>query len=84
MHVKPKKHLGQHFLKNPEICERIAASMTGYGEYKTILEIGPGTGALTAWLLKLNQFTTHVAEIDSESVDYLRAYYPELRERIIT
>lgn len=84
MHVKPKKHLGQHFLRNPEICERIAAAMTGYGNYNTILEIGPGTGALTAWLLKLKTYTTYVAEIDTESVDYLRAYYPELRDRIIT
>lgn len=84
MYVKPKKHLGQHFLKNSAICEDIAMALTGYGEYKIVLEIGPGTGALTSKLLNRKEFTTYVAEIDTESVDYLNAYYPELRERIIT
>jgi 16S rRNA (adenine1518-N6/adenine1519-N6)-dimethyltransferase len=83
MYVKPKKHLGQHFLKNPEICENIAAALTGYGDYKDILEIGPGTGALTSFLLRRKEFHTKVAEIDQESITYLRAYFPELRENII-
>jgi len=83
MYVKPKKHLGQHFLKNPEICERIAAALSGFGGYTDILEIGPGTGALTSFLLKRSEFKTKVAEIDSESITYLNAFYPELRGHII-
>jgi len=83
MYVRPKKHLGQHFLKNPEICERIAAALTGFGGYTDILEIGPGTGALTSFLLNRTEFKTKVAEIDGESITYLNAYYPELRGNII-
>ena len=69
MNVKPKKALGQHFLKNPEICERIAQAILVHGDYKTVLEIGPGMGALTQYLLERNEFKTHVVEIDRESVD---------------
>jgi 16S rRNA (adenine1518-N6/adenine1519-N6)-dimethyltransferase len=83
MYVRPKKHLGQHILKNPEICERIAAALTGFRGYTDILEIGPGTGALTSFLLKRTEFKTKVAEIDGESITYLNAYYPELRGNII-
>ncbi|MFM7728295.1 MAG: rRNA adenine N-6-methyltransferase family protein, partial [Flavobacteriales bacterium] len=52
MSVKPKKALGQHFLKNSEICERIANAITLHGDYKKVLEIGPGMGALTHYLLE--------------------------------
>lgn len=83
MYVRPKKHLGQHFLKNPEICQRIAAELTGYGDYQQIIEIGPGTGALTSYLLKLEKYKVQVAEIDEESITYLNAFYPELRGHII-
>ncbi|MEZ4800596.1 MAG: 16S rRNA (adenine(1518)-N(6)/adenine(1519)-N(6))-dimethyltransferase RsmA [Flavobacteriales bacterium] len=83
MYVRPKKHLGQHFLKNPEICQRIAAELTGYGDYNQIIEIGPGTGALTSYLLKLEKYKVQVAEIDEESITYLNAFYPELRGNII-
>ena len=82
MYVKPKKHLGQHFLKNASIAERIAHSLTGHGHYATLIEIGPGTGALTQHLLKL-PYTTWVSEIDIESIAYLHQHYPELRPRIL-
>jgi 16S rRNA A1518/A1519 N6-dimethyltransferase RsmA/KsgA/DIM1 with predicted DNA glycosylase/AP lyase activity len=52
MYVKPKKHLGQHFLINPAIAHDIAHALTGHGGYDSIIEIGPGTGALTH-LMKL-------------------------------
>jgi 16S rRNA (adenine1518-N6/adenine1519-N6)-dimethyltransferase len=83
MYVKPKKALGQHFLKNEEICERIAQELTVHGSYKKLLEIGPGTGALTKYLLQRKEFETTVVEIDRESVDYLNIHFPELRGRIL-
>jgi len=81
-YVKPKKGLGQHFLKNEEICERIANAITLHGGYNQVLEIGPGMGALTKYLLARDAFVTHVVEIDRESVDYLQVHMGALRGRI--
>ncbi len=82
MSVKAKKHLGQHFLTDENIAKKIADSLTG-NTYNDVLEIGPGMGVLTKYLLK-KDFTTHVIEIDTESVDYLKAHYLNLAERIIS
>lgn len=82
MSVRAKKHLGQHFLKNEQIAQNIANSLTEKG-YKNVLEIGPGMGVLTKYLLK-KKFKTYVIEIDTESVDYLKASYLNLTERIIS
>lgn len=79
--VKAKKHLGQHFLTDETIAEKIADSLT-YKGYKHVLEIGPGMGVLTKYLLK-KDITTHVIEIDTESVEYLKANYLHLADRII-
>ncbi len=79
--VRPKKHLGQHFLTNTGVAEKIAASLTGHGNYQRLLEIGPGTGALTRHLLPL-PYELHVAEIDGESVVYLNEHYPALSGRV--
>lgn len=84
MSVKPKKHLGQHFLNDESVSERIAAQMDGFSEVKNLLEIGPGMGALTKHLLKKDAFITHVVEIDLESVAYLKKHYPQLGDRIYT
>ena len=51
MYVRAKKHLGQHFLKEDSIAERIAHSLTGHGGYSHLVEVGPGTGALTKHLM---------------------------------
>jgi 16S rRNA (adenine1518-N6/adenine1519-N6)-dimethyltransferase len=83
MNVRPKKELGQHFLKNPEICLRIAGELTLHGNYNKVLEIGPGTGALTTFLLERKEFETSVIEIDEESIAYLKVRFPELKSRII-
>ncbi|MDZ4822215.1 MAG: 16S rRNA (adenine(1518)-N(6)/adenine(1519)-N(6))-dimethyltransferase RsmA [Flavobacteriales bacterium] len=83
MKVRPKKSLGQHFLKNDAISARIAGSLTGHGGYKQILEIGPGMGALTRHLLELESFSLVVVELDRESVPYLKENFPELKDRII-
>jgi 16S rRNA (adenine1518-N6/adenine1519-N6)-dimethyltransferase len=75
--VKAKKGLGQHFLKDNEIASRIAGSLTGEG-YDTVLEIGPGMGILTGFLLERNFKDFRVIEIDNESVHYLREKFPRL------
>lgn len=82
MSVRAKKHLGQHFLNDEHISQQIANSLIGEN-YKNILEIGPGMGVLTKYLLK-KKYTTHVIEIDTESVEYLKAHYLNLADRIIS
>ena len=82
MSVKAKKHLGQHFLKDENIAKKIADSLSEKG-YDTVLEIGPGMGVLTKYLLQ-NDYTTYVIEIDKESVEYLQVHYLNLTDRIIS
>ncbi len=82
MSVRAKKHLGQHFLKDEQIAQNIADSLTEKG-YKTVLEIGPGMGVLTKYILK-KDLVVHVIEIDTESVEYLKANYLNLADRIIS
>ncbi len=81
MSVRAKKHLGQHFLNDEQIAQDIANSLTEKG-YKNVLEIGPGMGVLTKYLLK-KKLKTHVIEIDTESVEYLKAHYLNLANNII-
>jgi len=82
MSVRAKKHLGQHFLKDEQIAQNIADSLTENG-YKNVLEIGPGMGVLTKYLLK-KPLNVHVIEIDMESVEYLKANYLNLADKIIS
>ena len=82
MSVKAKKHLGQHFLTDELIAQQIADSLTEKG-YKNVLEIGPGMGVLTKYLLK-KSLNIHVIEIDTESVEYLKANYLNLADNIIS
>lgn len=79
--VYAKKNLGQHFLKDREIARKISESLTGQG-YDSVLEIGPGTGVLTEFLLGRNFPDFRVIEIDNESVHYLREHFPKLKEII--
>ncbi len=81
MSVRAKKHLGQHFLRDENIAKKIADTLS-LNTYTNVLEIGPGMGVLTKYLLE-KPFTTYVIEIDSESVAYLKAHYLNLSERII-
>lgn len=76
--VTPKKHLGQHFLTDLSYAEDIAKALSLHGGYQLVLEIGPGTGALTQFLVTNTDFQTEVVEIDRESVVYLREHYPNL------
>ena len=81
MKVKAKKYLGQHFLNDENIAKKIADSLSLEG-YKNILEIGPGMGVLTKYLLQKDTLI-YVIEIDRESVAYLQANYLNLAPRII-
>jgi 16S rRNA (adenine1518-N6/adenine1519-N6)-dimethyltransferase len=80
--VKAKKHLGQHFLKDESIAKAIADTLSLEG-YNDVLEIGPGMGVLTKYLLD-KPTNTYVIEIDTESVGYLDANYPKLKDKIIS
>lgn len=80
--VKAKKHLGQHFLKDETIAKDIADTLSLVG-YNDVLEIGPGMGVLTKYLLD-KPINTFVIEIDTESVAYLDENYPKLKDKIIS
>ena len=73
MKVKAKKHLGQHFLNDENIARDIAEGLTWEG-YDRVLEIGPGMGVLTKYILQAKK-NIEVVEIDTESVEYLKEYY---------
>jgi dimethyladenosine transferase len=79
--VKPKKSLGQHFLKDMDVARRIADTLSGYPDLP-VLEVGPGTGVLTQFLIQDKRDLT-VVELDRESIDYLNGHFPELEGRII-
>ena len=79
--VRAKKHLGQHFLKDLGIARDIAHSLS-LNNYSKVLEVGPGMGVLTQFLIPLNT-ETFVIEIDKESVSYLKKHYPELDNHLI-
>ena len=79
--VKPKKYLGQHFLKDKNIAEKIVNALDSE-QIKDVVEIGAGTGILTEFLLK-KDFLLHIIEIDKESTDYLRQHFPELGNRLL-
>ncbi len=79
--VKPKKNLGQHFLTDLNIARQIADTVDVYPEIP-VLEIGPGMGVLTQYLVTKNREVKAV-EIDSESVAYLHENFPKLRDNII-
>jgi 16S rRNA (adenine1518-N6/adenine1519-N6)-dimethyltransferase len=79
MSVRPKKHLGQHFLTDKNTCEKIANTFSGHNGCNRILEIGPGTGALTEYLLGKENLDVQVIDVDRESIAYLKEHFPKLR-----
>jgi len=81
--VRPKKHLGQHFLHDNHIAQRIVDTLQASG-YDKILEIGPGTGILTTLLLqRFGEKAVHVIDIDRDSIAWLREYLPLPASHII-
>jgi len=81
--VKPKKHLGQHFLTDMNAAANTAKALTKHQAYSKVLEVGPGTGVLTQFLLEREDLETYVVEIDRESVAYLKLHFEELKPRLI-
>jgi len=81
--VRAKKNLGQHFLKDNEVALKIVESLQD-NKIGKVLEIGPGMGVLTQFLLQNKTYETSVVEIDRESVEYLNQHFPELKDRIIS
>lgn len=77
-----KKSLGQHFLKDENICRKIVAALQEY-PYSQLLEVGPGAGALTKYLVQLPDIDFKAVELDEEKVNYLLQTYPALSGKII-
>jgi len=79
--VRPKKHLGQHFLNDENIARKIISSLPP--EPALVLEIGPGTGVLTKYLLEENGHDTWFIEVDRESAAYLPKKFPGIEQKLI-
>jgi 16S rRNA (adenine1518-N6/adenine1519-N6)-dimethyltransferase len=81
--VRAKKHLGQHFLKDTNIAKKIVDSLNGHRNYQKLLEIGPGTGVLSDFLIEKADYDLLFMDVDQESIDYLQTKYPEHQDKII-
>jgi len=81
--VRPKKSLGQHFLHDQGVAQKIVDSFLLREGKNRVLEVGPGMGVLTQYLLRKEQIHLKVVEIDRDSVAYLRKNYPALADDII-
>ncbi len=81
--VKPKKHLGQHFLRDEGIARRIVESLSGHGNYDTVLEIGPGTGVLSKYLMENPDLTWWGMDVDTDSIAFLKKHYPDYQDRML-
>lgn len=78
--VRPKKHLGQHFLTDQNIARKIVGQLEG--EFEKVIEVGAGTGVLTRYLLDQYRDKLLVIEIDNESIAFLQQHYPALGENL--
>jgi 16S rRNA (adenine1518-N6/adenine1519-N6)-dimethyltransferase len=81
--VRAKKHLGQHFLKDETIALDIVKSLKHTNLYKKVLEVGPGMGVLTKYLIAETDYETHIIDIDRESIAFLKEKFSVLENRII-
>lgn len=81
--VKAKKHLGQHFLTDKRIAQRIVDGLIHTDKYHQVLEVGPGMGILSDILLEREDLQTFLIDIDVESFNFLREKYPQLGDRLI-
>ncbi len=76
------KSLGQHFLKDESVCERIAEASRNIDSFQNVVEVGPGKGILTKQLYAIYPETLHLVEYDSRFIDLLKTEYPLLKERV--
>ena len=81
--VRAKKHLGQHFLTDKNIAAKIVGSLQLAVGYTQVLEVGPGMGILSDFLLQRTDLQTYLIDIDTESYEFLKKKYPQLGERLI-
>ena len=82
--VRAKKHLGQHFLTDKNIAAKIVASLRpAENQYTQVLEVGPGMGILSDFLLQNSELQTYLIDIDTESYEFLQKKYPALDQRLI-
>jgi 16S rRNA (adenine1518-N6/adenine1519-N6)-dimethyltransferase len=81
--VRPKKHLGQHFLKDKKLALKIVDSLRVHNHYDQLLEIGPGKGILTGFLFDRKEFNTWLIEIDDEAIEYLVKEFPDHKKYIL-
>ena len=81
--VKAKKHLGQHFLTDLDIAKKIVDSLSLTGHYNKVVEVGPGMGVLTQYLIEQKEYQTFPIDVDRESVGYLAEKYPQLKGCIV-
>ncbi|MCT1524208.1 MULTISPECIES: 16S rRNA (adenine(1518)-N(6)/adenine(1519)-N(6))-dimethyltransferase RsmA [Sphingobacterium] len=81
--VRAKKHLGQHFLNDKNAAQRIVDALTPSLGFKQVLEVGPGMGVLSDFLLQNEQYETFLIDVDDESIEFLADKYPQLGERLI-
>src|SRR4051812_23607422 len=77
-----KKSLGQHFLKDENICNKIVSALKAY-PFQRLLEVGPGGGALTKHLLQIEGIDFKAVELDDEKIQYLYQTYPTIHGKIV-
>lgn len=80
--VKPKKHLGQHFLKDENIASKIVEALSNESNLP-VFEIGPGTGVLTKYLLQKEGADFYALDVDKESIDYLKTTFLKHSDRFL-
>ena len=81
--VRAKKHLGQHFLTDKNIAQKIVESLRPADKYKQVLEVGPGMGILSDFLLQKPEYEIFLIDIDTESYTFLQKKYPALGTHLI-
>lgn len=81
--VKAKKHLGQHFLTDLTIARKIVEGLSLKESYQKVIEIGPGMGVLTQFLIENNDYQSYLIDIDSESIVYLKKHFSKIEDNII-
>ena len=81
--VRAKKHLGQHFLNDKNAAQRIVNALDTNLGFKQVLEVGPGMGVLSDFLLQNLSYETYLIDVDDESIAFLADKYPDLGDRLI-
>jgi 16S rRNA (adenine1518-N6/adenine1519-N6)-dimethyltransferase len=81
--VRAKKHLGQHFLNDENIAKKIVDSLLQVNNDTTVIEIGPGTGVLTKYLINELKTNFYALDVDTDSVAYLQQHYPQIANNIL-